>query len=520
MNNTYRDLIVFRFIRILLCAVIFLFLNWQNHTLAQGYGWTLNPLKSYEFNNQSRPFAWDFVLGGDGWHNTACGWLYPDLIHNDDPFELNSYNPNDITALPGLPRNVYYSTVNGQSCATLKVENVGNFPYAYQGCYDPDTYKTWRSGWIQTKTPDGHGYNYGKFEMSSMIPAGRGFWPAFWLWGGGDHGNGGGEIDIFEPTMDTGTELDETSFHFHSVDYCNGGLPGGDGGFVKSIPGLDLSTDFHIYSVEWTEDHLIYRIDDKIQFMVLREYSPDKYQWPYGPLDIIVNIAVDGVNFPPNDASTPDEAEMHIDYIRYWHELCPNLIICDNTNYSLYEGDELYFAIPPDINEDNLPDEPDTWGCPKPWEPICGKFIAEGETVTANADHLIVLYPGFEADFGSTFIAEANFNCNWEEGNERFIAYEYEVGRNYDEEIKFLELFPNPTGGLVTISISENSTSHIKSYIIEVISILGAVQKVVVMNSSRTKLDLSNLANGLYNLRLIEDNGRVCDSRLISVISQ
>jgi beta-glucanase (GH16 family) len=147
-----------------------------------------------------------------------------------------------------------------------------------------------------------HWQRYGYFEMRARMPAGRGFWPAFWLlpkrvaWPP--------EIDIVE---------------------ASGARPGGvhlgviDPGREPSRPGgrwvdgvIDTTDGFHTYAAEWTADDVTFFIDGQLHF---RSGAHQMHE----PMYLLANLAVgshDANWVPDPDASTPWPGRFAIDHIR------------------------------------------------------------------------------------------------------------------------------------------------------------------------------------------------------------
>ena len=95
-------------------------------------------------------------------------------------------------------------------------------------------------------------YKFGKFEIRCKIPKGKGLWPAFWLYGAC-----GEEIDIFEFDCEFTKDVHTAR---HKEVFC-------DDGKTYHFPskynlGLDFSSDFHIYSLEWTNNRIAWYIDE------------------------------------------------------------------------------------------------------------------------------------------------------------------------------------------------------------------------------------------------------------------
>ena len=141
---------------------------------------------------------------------------------------------------------------------------------------------------------------YGYFEARLDLPAGKGFWPSFWLLPA--NGAWPPEIDIMEML---GQDPSTAYFSLHSTTSGNSTIT------IKSLP--DLTTGFHIYGLDWENDTIAWFIDG---IEMARVATPaDMHQ----PMYMLLNLAVGGVgSWPgPVDATMPS-AHLLIDYVRVW----------------------------------------------------------------------------------------------------------------------------------------------------------------------------------------------------------
>jgi|GEM_PF-2021575 len=147
-------------------------------------------------------------------------------------------------------------------------------------------------------------FKYGLFEARFKVPEGKGFWPAFWLFG---HK---GEIDVFEilghqtdkthHDLHLGTKLIEKSNQFDEKT----------GGWIKLSH--KLSDDFNSMNVIWKENTIHWYLNN---IPLALEYHIFDY-----PMSVIFNLAI------PNDCPSPfcpgpDEkttfpANFWVDYVR------------------------------------------------------------------------------------------------------------------------------------------------------------------------------------------------------------
>ncbi|CAH0546479.1 unnamed protein product [Brassicogethes aeneus] len=175
-------------------------------------------------------------------------------------------------------------------------------------------------------------FTYGKVEVRAKIPAGDWLWPAIWMmpkdfkyssW------PASGEIDIMESRgnrdlkengRNIGTQLMGSTLHFGPNPANNAFM---HTHWEKSLPqGFDR--DFHNYQVNWNPNGITFSVDNQ----VIGEVKPtNEGFWKVGdlaksnlpnpwkgsskmaPFDqqfyLILNLAVGGTNFFPDNASNP-----------------------------------------------------------------------------------------------------------------------------------------------------------------------------------------------------------------------
>ena len=139
---------------------------------------------------------------------------------------------------------------------------------------------------------------YGYFEMRAALPAGQGFWPAFWLLPG--DGSWPPEIDIVEVLGNSPTTAYAS---LHSTVSGNSTMK------IDYLP--DLSIGFHTYGLSWQADTIRWFIDGNA---VAAAATPADMQ---KPMYMLLNLAVgDAGSWPGQyDAGKPD-GHMLIDYVR------------------------------------------------------------------------------------------------------------------------------------------------------------------------------------------------------------
>lgn len=129
-------------------------------------------------------------------------------------------------------------------------------------------------------------FTYGSVAARMKLPVGTGFWPAFWALGDGKWPDCG-EIDIMENVG----EPDWISAALHGPGYF------GETPIVNKIylnPNTSVA-QWHVYSVDWTENSLIFKVDDKVFYRVTRPMIENYGRWAFdNPKFLILNLALGG----------------------------------------------------------------------------------------------------------------------------------------------------------------------------------------------------------------------------------
>lgn len=156
-------------------------------------------------------------------------------------------------------------------------------------------------------TQDKFSFKYGKVEVKAKFPAGIGTWPAIWMLGNNINTVGWpacGEIDIAEHR---GSELNKI---FSTLHY-----PGRSGGNANGSTKLisNATTEFHIYTTEWTAAAIKFYVDNQLIHSVTNSSSiPFNHDF-----FILANVAMGG-NFGGAVDPAFNSASMEIDYIRVY----------------------------------------------------------------------------------------------------------------------------------------------------------------------------------------------------------
>lgn len=129
-------------------------------------------------------------------------------------------------------------------------------------------------------------FTYGTASARMKMADGAGLWPAFWALGKGNWPDCG-EIDMMETVGDGSW----TSNALHGPGYFGNTPLAHRDTFLK---GTDV-TKWHIYSVDWSQNSLIFKLDGKITYTVTRAMVEKYGRWAFdNPKFLILNFALGG----------------------------------------------------------------------------------------------------------------------------------------------------------------------------------------------------------------------------------
>ena len=159
---------------------------------------------------------------------------------------------------------------------------------------------------------------YGRFDIRAKLPKGKGSWPAIWMLGESINSIGWpdcGEIDIMEHVG-----YDEGMIHgsIHTEEYNHMYNTQRSGSkYIENV-----TSTFHVYSLEWSPFYLRYLIDDEPFFFVYNDSKGDNSKWPFDdPHYIILNLAIGGDWGGVQGISTSEfPMQMMVDYVRVFKQ--------------------------------------------------------------------------------------------------------------------------------------------------------------------------------------------------------
>ena len=218
-----------------------------------------------DFNTDGAPDAtnWTYDLGAGGWGNG----------------EVQTYTNSAENA----------KVLDGSLIITAKADGSGGYTSA------------------RLKSQGLRKFTYGRIEVRAKLPASAGTWPAIWMLGSNFTTVGWptcGEIDIMEQT---GANKDITlgTLHWYNT------TANSNASYGETTAVADASSDFHLYTVEWSDTSIKIYLDD-VSFFQMDNDSTLPFNADFF---MILNIAMGGTLGGDIDPSFTEDT-MEIDYVK------------------------------------------------------------------------------------------------------------------------------------------------------------------------------------------------------------
>jgi beta-glucanase (GH16 family) len=251
-------------------------------------GWQL--AWSDEFNAPAgtppNPNIWTHEIG-DGTANGIPGWGNSELEYYTDSTQNAAHD--------------------GQGNLLITVRAAGENS-ALRCYYGPCRYTSARLiSWRKVE------FAYGRIEARIKVPAGAGYWPAFWSLGTNIDRVGwpqAGEIDFMEFV---GREPNRIFGTIHGPGYSGGNSFGGIHDFATPVPNA-----YHTYTVEWRPTTITWYVDG-IPYHQATPADVAPHPWVFDhPFFVLLNVAVGGNFGGPVGDDTRFPQSMAVDYIRLY----------------------------------------------------------------------------------------------------------------------------------------------------------------------------------------------------------
>jgi beta-glucanase (GH16 family) len=375
-----------------------------------------------------------------------------------------------------------------------------------------------------------YNFSHGKFEARIKIPKGKGFFPAFWTFGG----NPWNEIDIFEfwNELDLLNNYDPSKLS--KVHHMNAWYDFNESGEADdcstNYTGDDFSLAFHIFTLIWDENKIEWFVDGNLKRTDFRYYTLlgaetgciiDAFVpylrnqiYPQDPMAIILNLAIQhGIDEYGNDRS-PDNStvfpnQMEIDWVRYYQRHpCSNVYISDPDQFVI--ADQVYNVI---VGEEITIN--------------CNFTINSGQQLDIVTKSSLTLNPGFFSYAGSILntvidpsICESLMQSSAISGlgnnTKIFNQNEYSLRDPMQSQNKSnIQIFPNPSDGTIILDFGNSYTDDLQIRIIDPEG--KVINTIETISESFMTLEFPKKATGVYILYLLDTNKRTAISHRIII---
>lgn len=371
----------------------------------------------FDYNGSPDPNKWSFDIGGNGWGN------------NEDQYYTDRLSNAQVSG--------------GTLKITARKEGFGGKSYTSSRVISKNT-----GDWL-----------YGKVEVRAKLPTGQGTWPAIWMlptdW---EYGGwpASGEIDIMEH-VGYDQNVVHATVHTQAYNHSIGTQVG------KSITDLDVSTAFHTYKLEWTEDKIVMSLDDTEYFTFTKHGNFE--QWPFDKrFHLLMNIAMGGswggAGGPTDDSKLP--ATMEVEYVRVYQNITPEVTISGPN--VINKGEQSTFIASGAVGDV-------TWTLPEGGEIISGENTNEitvqwgddinGSTVSASVQGNCATYSSSYAvsvNQGVPSQSDVAFTANASDGNSLWKTQAQVEGVDEDTDPNF-EISGSDSLTCVKFDVSDPSSN-------------------------------------------------------------
>lgn len=243
--------------------------------------------------NQSYQLVWQDEFDGTAIDTTK--WSFQ--IGNGEAYGIPGWGNNELQYYTGRPENARVDS--GMLIIEARREDLEGFKFTSS----------------RMRSLNKGDWRHGRIEIRAKLPEGQGIWSAIWMlptdnvYGGWPQS---GEIDIMEAL---GHEPDKV----HSTVHYGPAWPNNRNySRAYTLQEGTFSEDFHLFSLEWTQNKMVFMVDGETISTVVPGTIPYAV-YPFNErFHLLLNIAVGG-NWPGNpDQTTVFPQRMYIDYVKVY----------------------------------------------------------------------------------------------------------------------------------------------------------------------------------------------------------
>ena len=229
------------------------------------------------------------------------------------------------------------------------------------------------------------------------------------------------------------------------------------------------------------------------------DFDSNGDKWFGSPVGGVTHF--DGITFTVYDTSngliSQNVTDVTIDnQDNKWIGTGSGISILDATNTSFTHHTQMYSLPPPDTLNPVMDLEMDSYG--RIWTAINADYITEGGVAMWNGNQWVDFDMSGPNVRGLSIDSEDNVWVATSTGVSKISSIPSDLN---SVSISNIEVFPNPSSGIITVSFDENSKY------IEVYNLLGSlIHSENTYHLNEIELNLSHLNSGIYHLVLTSEN--------------
>ncbi len=253
----------------------------------------------------------------DGTTNNGLDVVYSQLVWQDEFNDSGTFSSANWFAETVPPNNGSWS--NGElQHYTNRLVNVNENNGTLKITAKKESYTAYgtQKNYTSARLNSLFSFTYGRVDVRAKLPVGNGTWPAIWMLGT-SMGNSYTPATLNWPNCG---EVDIMEHWGNNPNYIHGSIhtPSSYGSTVNTsvVLSTDVSTTFHVYSMNWSPNKISFMIDNEIYYT----YNPtvkNASTWPFfAPQFILLNVAMGGIGGAIDSNFT--QSTMEVDYVRVY----------------------------------------------------------------------------------------------------------------------------------------------------------------------------------------------------------